>query len=109
MPLSSELSYTIASSFSDDTSPHNFVESGCAVCAKLTPVAGMQELSIVNGLNLNVLKKDGVTHTERLKSSDPHGELKGPILADNCWYICNTCAKSVSKNQVPLFALANGL
>ena len=52
-PLSSELSYTIASSFSDDTSPHNFVESGCAVCAKLTPVAEMQELSIADGLNLN--------------------------------------------------------
>jgi len=109
LPLSSELSYTIASDFSYDTSPHNFVESGCAVCAKLTPIAEMQELSIADGLNLNVLEKDGVTRTERLKSSDPHGELKGPILADNCQYICTTCAKSVSKNQVPLFALANGL
>ena len=57
LPLSSELSYTIASGFSHDTSPHNFVESGCAVCAGLTPVTGMQELSIANGLNLNVLEK----------------------------------------------------
>src|SRR6202044_4195050 len=73
------------------------------------PIAEMQELSIADALNLNVLEKDGVTSTELLKSSDPHGELKGPILADNCRYICNTCAKSVSKDQVPLFALANGL
>ena len=109
LPLSSELSYTIASDFCDDTSPAKFVESGCAVCAKLTPLAEMQELSITDGLNLSVLEKDGVTRKECLKSSDPHGELKGPILADNCQHICNTCLKSVSKNQVPLFALANGL
>ena len=109
VPLSSELSYTIASDFSDDTSPNKFIESGCAVCAKLTPLAEMQKLSVVDGLNLSVLEKDGVTRKEHLKSSDPHRELKGPILATNCQFICNACAKSVSKNQIPLFALANGL
>ena len=50
-----------------------------------------------------------MTRKECLKSSDPHRELKGPILANNCQHICNTCSKSVSKNQVPLFSLANGL
>jgi hypothetical protein len=50
-----------------------------------------------------------VTRKECLKSSDSHRELKGPILANNCQHICNTCSKSVSKNQVPLFSLANGL
>jgi hypothetical protein len=103
------MAYIIASDFSDDTSPDKFVESGCAVCAELTSLAEMQELSISDGLNLSVLEKDGVTCKEHLKSSDPHRELKGPILADNCHYICNGCSKSISKNQVPLFALANGL
>ena len=68
-PPSAKLCQNIVSDFCVDTSPEVFGESGCAVCAKLTPVCKMEELSDVE--NVNLLKVDGVTRKARCKSSDP--------------------------------------
>ena len=103
-PPSAELCQNIVSDFCADTSPDVFEEAGCAVCGKLTPICEMEELSEVE--NINLLKVDGVTRKARCTSSDPVGELRGPILAPGCSRVCLICVESLEKKKVPTLALA---
>ena len=84
-----KLCQNIVSDFCADTSPDVFEEAGCAVCRNLTLICEMEELSEVE--NINLLKVDGVTRKARCKSSDPVGELKGPILAPGGNRVCPIC------------------
>jgi hypothetical protein len=106
-PPSEDLCQKIISGFCADTSPDIFEEIGCAVCGKLTPVCGMEDLSEVE--NINLLKADGVTRKARSKSSDPVKELRGPILAPGCSKVCPLCVQSLDKGNLPTLSLANGL
>ena len=107
VPPSSELCQKIISEFCAATSPDVFEETGCAVCGKLTPICGMEELSEVE--NISLLKADGVTRKARSKISDLVRELRGPILASGCDKVCPLCMESLDKKKVPTLALANGL
>ena len=54
-PPAERLQHIIISDFCSDTSPYAFIESGCAVCGKLTKAKELIELSTLD-LNLDVLK-----------------------------------------------------
>ena len=51
----------------------------------------------------------GFTQMKRKISSDPICELGGPIIDQDCRYICKSCKKTVMRGRIPKFALACGL
>jgi len=51
----------------------------------------------------------GFTQMERKISSDPICELGGPIINQDCRYICKSCKETVIRGRIPKFALARGL
>jgi len=63
--VSSNLEHQIISGFCADTSSNSFVESGCAVCGKLTQYSDLVNISDVK--NIKILTADGVTRLERKK------------------------------------------
>jgi hypothetical protein len=85
--------------------PSQFVEAGCAVCGRLTPLAELTPLTELNG-SLDHLRGDSVTRKEIFRSSDPLEELPGPILADGCTHVCVPCEDFILK-EIPQDALAN--
>ena len=105
-PASKKLQHTIISNFCKETSPYQFMESGCAVCGKLTPILLLQKLSEAN-LDLSILIQPGMTQKKRTSSDNPIADIEGPIL-DDLDNICKSCCKSVSQSKMPLMALANG-
>jgi hypothetical protein len=107
-PLSKKLSHTIITDFCKDTAPEMFVELGCAVCGRLTQRNKLTNLTDA-GVDLNILKAVGLTRVERHQQSDPVMDIEGPILDPDCDKVCKTCKVSLSKNKLPLNALANGL
>ena len=107
IPPSESLQHTIISNFCKDTSPEQFMESGCAVCGRLTSLSELTKLSEIK-LNLNILIQPGISQRERTSSDDPIIDIEGPVLDNDLNSICKSCFKSVSQNKVPLMALANG-
>jgi hypothetical protein len=107
LPPSPSLIQKIIRYFCADTSPFVFMESGCAVCGKLTQQKKLSNL--INVKNINLLCRKDVSRLERFKDSDPISEIDGPILAENCNKICENCLQCLSKGKVPLLALANGV
>ncbi|KAJ7149837.1 hypothetical protein C8R43DRAFT_825666, partial [Mycena crocata] len=105
-PASDETLHRILTASSKAVQPDRFLEAGCAVCGRLTPLAELTELSKFKG-NLSHLKGDNVTRKERFQSSDPVEQLDGPVLADGCNHICVECEIPVNKGAIPRFALAN--
>ena len=109
-PPSIQLKETVISGWCDDASPVNFMEGGCAVCGQLTPLMKMSNLSEIK-CDLNILNRDGmgITRLERVSSSDPIEEIKGPVLDADCDKICHECHDSLRAGLTPMYALANGL
>ena len=107
LPPSEILQHTIISNFCKDTSPDQFIESGCAICGKLTSILELTKLSETN-LNLDILIQPGMSQKERTSSDDPIMDIEGPILDNDLNNICKSCFKSLSQGKVPLMALANG-
>jgi hypothetical protein len=107
LPPSEKLQHTIISDFCNNTAPNKFIESGCAVCGRLTLLTELQKLSDLN-LDLSILIQSDITQQERHFIKDPITEIEGPVLDKDLDMICKTCHKSVSKGKVPLMALANG-
>jgi hypothetical protein len=109
-PPSPELTETVIGNWCKDTSPQNFVESGCAVCGQLTPLVKLKKLSEAKCDLEPLVKADmGITRLERFSDSDPIQEIKGPILDSNCPYVCMTCEDGLHAGLTPKYALANGL
>lgn len=96
--------------FTDATSPKYFEESGCAICGELSPMLKMKNVSETN-IDLNILIADGrgFTRKERRSSLDPIAELDGPIIDQQCKYICKSCLTSLKRKREPKFALSRGL
>ena len=105
-PPSKVLLESIINGFCDDTSPDIFVEAGCAVCGRLTPISSMALLNEMN-YDLGVISPGNIGRYERLHESDPIISLKGPILAENCSYVCLTCQSFLKKEKMPPDSLAN--
>jgi len=104
---SEKLQHTIISNWCKDTTPSQFMESGCVVCGKLTPILELKKLSETN-LDLNVLIQSGMSQKERICSEDPISDIEGPVLNNKLDSICKSCSRSISQRKVPLMALANG-
>ena len=100
---SAELCHNIVSDFCADTSPRVFEVAGCVVCAKLTPLCEMDNLSEVE--NVSLLKVDGITRKARSKSSGPVKELRGPILVPMCSIVCLICIDLLKYKRCQLWCL----
>lgn len=86
-PPSSALLESITKGFCKDTAPENLIEAGCTVCGRLSPIDNMVLLDEIN-CDLSVISPGDVGRCERLYESDPIAPLKGPILAEDCNYVC---------------------
>jgi hypothetical protein len=84
---SESLQHTIISNFCKDTSPEQFMESGCTVCGRLTSLSELTKLSESN-LNMNILIQPGMSQKERTSSDDPIVDIEGPILDNDLNNIC---------------------
>ncbi|EDR09172.1 uncharacterized protein LACBIDRAFT_296524 [Laccaria bicolor S238N-H82] len=51
--------------------------------------------------NLEPLIREGVSRIERKSEHDEIHEISGPVIDDDCKYICNTCNKSLDTLQSP--------
>jgi hypothetical protein len=105
-PPSKVLLESIINGFCNDTSPETFVEAGCAVCGRLSPINNMAFLNEKN-YDLDVISPGDIGRYERLYESDPIISLKGPILAENCKHVCLTCQSFLEKAKMPPDSLAN--
>jgi hypothetical protein len=105
-PPSDTLVETIIREFCNETAPKNFVEGGCAVCGQLSPLKSMVLLNEIK-CDLDIISPSNIGRQERHCISDPVVSLKGPILAENCQHVCQTCQTFLKKNQKPPQSLAN--
>ena len=102
-----KLIHKIISGFCEDTHPSKLIESGCAVCGQLTKLSDMLKRSDTSN-NLEPLIREGVSRIERKSEHDEIHEISGPVIDDDCKYLCKTCNKSLEKGKVPANALCNG-
>jgi len=58
--------------------------------------------------NLEPLIREGVSRIERKSEHDEIHEIIGPVIDDDCKYLCKTCNKSLEKGKIPVNALCNG-
>jgi len=109
-PPSATLRKKIIKNFCEATAPSNFQEAGCAVCGALILMSNLTPIDHLN-CKLDHLMAFGLGFTwmERKKSSDPICELGGPIMDQDCRYICKSCKETVIRGRIPKFALARGL
>ncbi|KAF8208025.1 hypothetical protein K438DRAFT_1961541 [Mycena galopus ATCC 62051] len=63
--------------------PEQFVEAGCAVCGKLSPLSKLTPMADFKP-SLAVLNKAGVTRKERFSAGEAIEDREGPILAEGC-------------------------
>ena len=105
-PPSNALVESIIKGFCNDTAPENFIEGGCAVCGLLSPIKDMVLLNEMD-CDLNVISPGDIGRYERLHKLDPIRPLEGPILAEDCHHVCNTCQSFLKKNKKPPESLAN--
>ena len=105
-PPSNALIQSIIQGFCKDTAPENFIEGGCAVCGKLSPINEMVLLNEIK-FDLKVISPGDVGQYERLHESDPLMSLRGPILAEDCHHVCQTCRRFLKKDKMPPESLAN--
>ena len=92
-------------------SPDALEEAGCAVCGQLVPVAQLTRLKAIKNL-LHMLHASGVMRLERLLSTQPICEIKGPVfffLDYTCNCICDNCRQCLQNGKAPPYALASGL
>ena len=96
--------------FCEATAPSKFTEAGCAVCGELVICSDFIHISNLYS-TLNHLTADGYVFTclERKVPSDQISELDGPIVDQNCKYICKSGRDTVKKGKIPKFVLAHGL
>jgi hypothetical protein len=106
-PPSKKLIHKIISGFCEDTHPSKLIESGCAVCGQLTKLSDMLKRSDTSS-NLEPLIREEVSRIERKSEHDEIKEITGPVIDDDCTYLCKSCNKSLEKGKIPANALCNG-
>ncbi|KAJ7784231.1 hypothetical protein B0H16DRAFT_1296331, partial [Mycena metata] len=105
-PACNETLHRILTGSSESVQPNQFLEAGCAVCGRLTPLTELTSLTQFKG-SLEHLIMEGATRKQRHCASDPIIQLPGPILAEGCRHICVTCEVPVLKKCIPVDAMAN--
>jgi hypothetical protein len=109
-PLSKELTHTIITGFCKATAPSKFVESGCAVCGRLTLLSDLVQMEDLK-CDLSILQRDGagITRKERFSRTDAIEEIRGPVIDTQCNGVCAGCNNSLLNDVIPDMALANDL
>ncbi|KAJ7865750.1 hypothetical protein B0H14DRAFT_2347813 [Mycena olivaceomarginata] len=107
-PVSAVDEHRIISGTCKAINPENFEEAGCAVCGLLVPFTELTPKAQLD-LNYDVLTVLGVTRKERKHSEEPIEEVEGPVMAEECDYVCADCEARLLKNIKPLRSLANHL
>ena len=107
-PVKTKEIHQVINNFCGESQHSILQESGCAVCAKITP--GTQ-LSCLNSVKkfLHILEIRGITRKQQQKMSDPIEECEGPVLNKHSNQICENCRQHLHGNKIPPHALANGL
>jgi hypothetical protein len=77
------------------------------VCGTLSSVNDMVLLNEMNCDDLTMISPGDIGCCERLYESDPIMSLNGPILAENCDHVCQTCQGFLKKDTIPPESLAN--
>ncbi len=110
LPPSETLNHTIISDYCNESRPENYTESGCAVCASLTPIKNSTPIRDVQD-KLQFLNEYGneFTRTERKSTDDPIRPLDGPMIDEDCHIVCSLCMQDIKRKQLPKYAIANGL
>ncbi|KAJ7346187.1 hypothetical protein DFH08DRAFT_810018 [Mycena albidolilacea] len=90
--------------------PTIFEDAGCEVYGLLVPFTKLTPKAELD-LNYDVLTVSGVTRKERKHSEEPIEEVEGPVMAEECDYVCTDCEARRLKNIKPsawpiTFALA---
>src|SRR5882762_4621381 len=100
LPPTTELRQKIIHDFCEATAPLQFQEAGCAICGALVLCSDLIRLDNLN-LKLDHLTAIGMGYTrmERKVSSDPICELNGPIIDQDCIYICKPCKETVKEGE----------
>jgi hypothetical protein len=70
--------------------PSDIEEIGCAVCSELKLRKDTSCLKSVKRI-LKVLETSGVMCQEKLASTSPIKEFKGPVLNYSCSAVCTNC------------------
>ncbi|KAJ7445309.1 hypothetical protein FB451DRAFT_1055673, partial [Mycena latifolia] len=104
-PLKQEDIHRILTGSSTSMLPVRFLENGCAVCGRLTPITELSPLADFQG-NLDILHAEGVTRKERYRMDDPIEDLDGPVLAEDCTQLCVECEGALVKSKLPSNALS---
>jgi hypothetical protein len=97
---------SIIQGFHKDTAPQNFIEGNCAVCGKLSHINEMVLLNEIK-FDIKVISPGDVGRYKRLHNSDPVMPLRGPIFAEDCHHVCQTCQCFLKKDKIPPESLAN--
>ncbi|KAF8208994.1 hypothetical protein K438DRAFT_1440591, partial [Mycena galopus ATCC 62051] len=107
-PASDDLRESIIRDFCDDFDPFNFIETGCAVCGRLTPKKRLTNKDDLM-LDWDILVPEECTVQERFNVDDAVECTSGPVLADGFTDVCVECEGSLHRGRVPLHSLANHL
>ncbi|KAJ7884595.1 hypothetical protein B0H14DRAFT_2339086, partial [Mycena olivaceomarginata] len=106
-PVSAVDEHRIISESCKVIDPANFEEAGCVACGLLVPFNRAHPKAELD-LNYDLLTVSGVTRKECKHSEEPI-EVEGPVMAEECDYICADCEARQLKNIKPLCSLANHL
>ena len=117
-PPSKHFLENIALQFCNSLSPDVFSESGCTVCGLLNKNTDLESFeNFVSNCKkknkefiLDILKPiyAGTGVYERHSSFEPLKDIEGILIDKHLEKICKYCIKSLKKNTIPKFALANG-
>ncbi|PPQ75316.1 hypothetical protein CVT24_006993, partial [Panaeolus cyanescens] len=83
-------------------------EGGCAICGQLVRMSDCVSLTDVD-VKFHVLDQPDATRRERYQTSDPIGEIPGPVLHPSLRHACKPCLQSIQNNRRPKLSLANHL
>ena len=105
-PPSTALIETIIRGLCNDTKPDNLTEAGCAVYGQ---VSSLNNMVLLNDLqcDLYIISPGNIDTYEHLNNSDPILPLNGPILAENCKHVCQSCQSFLQKGIKPPQSLSN--
>jgi len=109
LPNSSIMQEKICRDFCKNLTSDELEESGCAVCGHLNPIKKMKPLkNLRNLLEVLCLNNDKTTRIERKSLDEDIQYIEGPIVDEDCQFICFSCEKYLLRQKIPPMSLANG-
>ncbi|KAH6888882.1 hypothetical protein BKA70DRAFT_1045289, partial [Coprinopsis sp. MPI-PUGE-AT-0042] len=89
--------------------PEQIEEGGCCVCGQLHRHIDLAPFDIARYPAGILDDTDGISRMERRASEDAIRTLLGPITVPGLTMVCSICDAALSKGNLPVLSLANGL